>query len=252
MTDLVPPKPPDDLEGGVGLACSRGHDEKDTVAASGDGRDGRVDGVDLVVARRLAAAIVKIVLKDDFFGSRCQALPGPVARPQVAGRRETVEAEGGFLLGTFSRPVVEDEAVADGVSVILGLDHGHGNVGLVIEDVVGPVTLTAADQLAAHDDAPLGEADLLADLLHLVPPVLSQGGRDEFGADIAFAEAFLVHRDQSPVCPWARPTCTSRSFRGDFPVLKMQPLRRSLAAFTPIQCSRGVPPSPPPVAGCRV
>ena len=52
---------------------------------------------------------------------------------------------------------------------------------------------TPADQLAAHDDAALGEAHLLADLRHLVPPGLAQGRCDELGADVTFTEAFLVH-----------------------------------------------------------
>ena len=80
------PQPPDDLKGGVGLAGSRGHDQQDPVAALGDGLDGGIDGVDLIVARRLAAGVVKIVLKNDFLGLGCQALPGAIARPQVAWR----------------------------------------------------------------------------------------------------------------------------------------------------------------------
>ena len=83
--------------------------------------------------------------------------------------------------------------VADGVGVVLGLDQGDGYVGLVIEDVVGPLALATADQLAAHDDAALGEADLLANLRHLVPPGLAQGRCDELGADVTLTEAFLVH-----------------------------------------------------------
>ena len=59
------PQPPDDLKGGVGLAGAGGHDEQDAVLALGDGFDRRVDGVDLVVARGLAAAVVEVVLQDD-------------------------------------------------------------------------------------------------------------------------------------------------------------------------------------------
>ena len=43
------------------------------------------------------------------------------------------------------------------------------DVRLVVEDVVGALGLAAGDQLAADDDAALGEADFLADLRHLVP-----------------------------------------------------------------------------------
>jgi hypothetical protein len=41
--------------------------------------------------------------------------------------------------------------------------------------------------------APLGECDLLADLHHPVPARAFHCGAYELGADIAFAEVFLVH-----------------------------------------------------------
>ena len=56
------PQPPDDLESGERLARARGHDQQDAVLPLGDGLDGRVDGVDLVVARCLAAAVLEVVL----------------------------------------------------------------------------------------------------------------------------------------------------------------------------------------------
>ena len=98
MRFLLPglPQPPDDLKGGVGLAGAGRHDEQDAVLALGDGFDGRVDGVDLVVARRLAAAVVVVVLQDDLLGFRRQAFPGAVARPEFGRRRERVEREFGF------------------------------------------------------------------------------------------------------------------------------------------------------------
>ena len=214
------PEPPDDLKGSIGLTGSRRHDEKDAVSAVGDGFDGRVDGVNLVVARRLAASIVEIALEDDGFRLGRQRLPGAIARPQVAGRREAFKTEGGFRLGARARPVVEDEAVAiggkyegdmqglgvvqsllhavaDGMGIVLGLDQGDGDVWFVIQNVVGPLAFAPADQLAAHDDAALREADLLADLRHLVPTSLSQSRCDELGADVTFAEAFPVHCYQS-------------------------------------------------------
>ncbi len=54
------PQAPDDLEGGVGLAGAGGHDQQDAPLPAGDGLDGAVDGVDLVVARRAAAAVVVV------------------------------------------------------------------------------------------------------------------------------------------------------------------------------------------------
>ena len=63
--------------------------------------------------------------------------------------------------------------VADAVVVVLGLDQGDRNVGLVVEDVVGSLGLAPGDELAADDDPALGEADLLADLQHLIPARLA-------------------------------------------------------------------------------
>ena len=82
------PQPPDDLEGGVGLAGAGRHDQQDAVLPLGDGLDRGVDGVDLVVARLLAAAVVVIVLQDDLFLLGGQPLPGAVARPQRRRARE--------------------------------------------------------------------------------------------------------------------------------------------------------------------
>ena len=94
-------------------------------------------------------------------------------------------------------------AVADAVGVILGLDHCQWNVRLVMENVIGPLGAAARDQPAAHDDAPLGETHLFADLFHHVPVGLDQGRRDTFGADIAFAQGALVHT----IGPLSRPSC---------------------------------------------
>ena len=59
------PKPPNDLEGGVGLAGAGGHHEQDAVLAAGDGLDGAVDGDELVVMRRLAGTVFVVVLRRD-------------------------------------------------------------------------------------------------------------------------------------------------------------------------------------------
>ena len=82
--------------------------------------------------------------------------------------------------------------VADAMRIVFGLDQRQRDVGLVIEDVVGALGFAAADQLAAHDDAALGEADLFADLRHLIPARPAYGRRDELGADVAFAEAAFI------------------------------------------------------------
>ena len=73
-------------------------------------------------------------------------------------------------------------SVADAVGVVLGLDQRQRNVRLVIEDVVGAFRLAARNQLAAHDDPALGEADLLADLQRRFSISAIHGGGRGVGA----------------------------------------------------------------------
>ena len=87
------PQAPDDLKRRVGFSCAGRHHQQDAVPALGDGLDRGVDGVHLIVARGLAAAVVEIVLKHDLFGFRVEALPGAIARPQIGRRREGLEPE---------------------------------------------------------------------------------------------------------------------------------------------------------------
>ena len=57
LDDSCLPQPPDDLEGGVGLAGARRHDEQHALLASGHGFDRAVDGLDLIVARLFARSV---------------------------------------------------------------------------------------------------------------------------------------------------------------------------------------------------
>lgn len=84
--------------------------------------------------------------------------------------------------------------MADAVIVIFGLDKGDRDVRLVVENDVGLLRLPARYQLAAHDDAALGEKDFLPNLHHLIPTGALDGRQDEFRADIAFSEAPFIHR----------------------------------------------------------
>ena len=95
-------------------------------------------------------------------------------------------------------------AVADGVVVVLGLDQGDGQVGGVVEDVVGPFLLAPRVQLAAHDDAAPGEADFLAHLGGEVPASPLQGRGDVLGADVALGEVFLVVHLGATASGWLR------------------------------------------------
>lgn len=77
--------------------------------------------------------------------------------------------------------------------VVFGLDDGDGDVGLVIEDVVGPLGFAPRYELATHDDPALGKGHFLADLQHRVPASPLDGRRDEFGTNVSLAEVFPVH-----------------------------------------------------------
>ena len=177
------PQPPDNLKDGVGLARSGGHDQQEALAALGNSLDGGVDGVDLIVARGLPAA-AEIILRDNILSLGFQVLPGTMALPQVGRRGKGVQAEVGFPLRAQAGPVVEHKALAIGgknkgdmqrlgivqgllhavthrVNVVLGFNQGNGEIGLVIQDVIGPLGLAPADQFATHDAAYLALAESL-------------------------------------------------------------------------------------------
>ena len=105
----------------------------------------------------------------------------------AVGREHKRDVEGhGIVEGLL-------HSVADAVVVVLGLDDGDRNIGLVIKDVIGALGFAARDELSPDNDASLGEIDLLADLHHPVPARAFHCGADELGADVALAEVFLVH-----------------------------------------------------------
>jgi hypothetical protein len=86
------------------------------------------------------------------------------------------------------------------VAVVLGLDHGDGDVGLVVEDIIGPLGLAAGGELAVDDDAALSEGDFLADLGVQIPAGGGERRGDVLGADIALAEKSLVHHLPDAIC----------------------------------------------------
>jgi hypothetical protein len=79
------------------------------------------------------------------------------------------------------------------MGVVLRLDERDRDVRLVVEDEVRLLGLAVRHQLAANDDAALGEIDLLAYLHHLVPAGPLDGGQDELRADIALGQSQLIH-----------------------------------------------------------
>lgn len=111
----------------------------------------------------------------------------------AVGGEDERDAEGGRVVEALL------EACAHRVEVVLGLDDGDGDVGFVVEDVVGAFVLAARDQLAADDDAALGEADFLADLGGEVPARAQDGGGDELRADVCSLRSLLfISADPCP------------------------------------------------------
>src|SRR5690606_13698729 len=145
------PEAPDDLERRVGLSGARRHDEQHAILPLRYSLDRGVDRVDLIVARRLAAAVVVVILKDDPLRVAVETLPGTKPRPQVSRRRKGIERQRRFAWRAGAGSIVEHESVAvrgkherdvqrlriverlldaaaDTVGVVLRLDQGDGDV----------------------------------------------------------------------------------------------------------------------------
>ena len=212
------PQAIDDLEGGVGLARAGRHDEQVTIASLvlGDGFNRAVDRGLLVVAGHSVRPIQEIILRDDRLDLVGDPFVGPVFLPKLFGSRERIEGEFGLDRPVRDRSVVEVKGItvaaenkrdvqglaitqrlldsrADRMVVVLGLDNGDRDVGLVVENVVGSLLLAARVNLATHIDSPVREANLLANLRVDVPPRRDNARRDELRTDVALAQAFLVH-----------------------------------------------------------
>ncbi len=84
-------------------------------------------------------------------------------------------------------------AVTQRVLVVLGFDDGDGDIGLVEQNVVGPLVLGPAVKLAADDNAAFGEREFLANLRSNIPARAFKRRSDELGADISFGELFFTH-----------------------------------------------------------
>ena len=85
-------------------------------------------------------------------------------------------------------------SAADRVAVVLGLDHGQGQVRPVVQQVVGPLLPAAGGHLAPDLDAAGGEGVLTPDLRGPLPPRLLYRRGDEGVAYLRFVQAVLVHR----------------------------------------------------------
>jgi len=76
-----------------------------------------------------------------------------------------------------------------------GRKKRNRDVGLIVEDVIGTLSLPPRDELSAHNDPALREANLLSNLQHLIPARTTKGRGDKLGANIPFREDALVHAD---------------------------------------------------------
>ncbi|MNN41588.1 hypothetical protein D3C81_1557160 [compost metagenome] len=173
--------------------------------------DGAVDGIHLVIARHAPGTVVVIRGFGFLLAFATQALPLAVALPELIGAGKLLQAQLGFLLRAGATAIMEEEAVAvageyerhiqrlgiterllhtgaERVLVVLGLDNRQRQVGLVIQDVVGAARLASAVQLATDDDAPLGKADFLTDLLVQIPARRGDGRCDVFAADVTLSQ----------------------------------------------------------------
>ena len=104
------PQAPNDLERGVGLAGAGGHDQQDAILLMRDGLDHLVDGVQLVVARRLARGIGVVVLGYDGSGRVGQAFPRAVTAPEIVRAGELVELQLRLDLAGLAGAVAEQKA----------------------------------------------------------------------------------------------------------------------------------------------
>lgn len=210
------PQPPDDLEGGVCLAGARSHHQQDTVLAARHSLDGAVDGIHLVIARHAPGAVVVVGRFDLVLGCCIQPLPLAVAVPKFGRAGELIKGEFGFYLAACATAVVKQEAIAiageheryvqglciaqgllhagaNGVLVVLCLDHSDRQVGLVVEDEVCAACFATAVKFSPDDNAAFGKADFLAHLLVHVPSSLLNGWGDVLAADIPLGKRLFVH-----------------------------------------------------------
>ncbi len=175
------------LEGGIGLAGAGGHDEKDTVLPLGNGLHGAVDGDLLVIAGGLAGSARVVILCDNSLFGGFQALCDAITVPEF-GRGW--ESRHGYRPLHFSLPagaIMFQKSIAigaegkwhieglgpgegllhprpDRMGIVLDLNNGNGDSGLVIENVIGTPGLPACNLGAPNNYATGGKGHLFAEL----------------------------------------------------------------------------------------
>ena len=114
--------------------------------------------------------------------------------------------------------------------VIFCLDESDWNIGLVVEDVVCKLRLTARDEFATNNNATLGEVDFLANLRYDIPARPFHGRRDELRTDIAFGKVFLIHACRDAATPrelHLRTVGTVTPRKKSGPAIRHAPLNKS-------------------------
>ena len=70
--------------------------------------------------------------------------------------------------------------------VVLGLDDGDRDVGLVVEDLVIALLCSACMSFPPDINSPIRKTNFLANLCVDVPTRRHEVGRDKIGVDVAF------------------------------------------------------------------
>ncbi|MCU0684831.1 MAG: hypothetical protein MUF34_21735 [Polyangiaceae bacterium] len=210
------PEPPDNLKGGVGLAGARRHHEQEALLPPGHRLDRAVDGVHLVVVRRLARRGGVVGLLDHGLGGGQKALPGAVAPPKLVRGRKLIETHLALDLRRLPAAIVKEKPVAvrserkghvehlgvverllhagaEAMLVVFGLDDRDRQVRPVVEHVVGAAPPRSRAGFAPRQHPPSGKLDLFANLGLHVPACSHECGRDELRADVSLRECLFVH-----------------------------------------------------------
>ena len=107
-------------------------------------------------------------------------MTGPIVKDEAVAVGG--EDEGYIECGGILQPLLN--TVPDRMAVVLCLNQGDRDVGLIIEDEVRLLGLSARHKLAPDNDPPLGEEHLFSHLQHLVPAGAFYGWQNELRTDV--------------------------------------------------------------------
>lgn len=211
------PKAPDDLEGRIGFAGPRSHNEEKAFLTLCDGFESAINCFCLVVTRCFTPGVLMVGLEDELFFLVLDVPVILVALPEFGWRREGFHREFGlnvctwlwnFVVGgegvavrTEGAGDVEDSCVTksllhpltDGVGIVLGLDDADGDSGLPLEHVVSPLALLLVPgrHISSYNHRPWCEGEFAPNLADLIPSSLFNGGCDEEIANVTLGEFLL-------------------------------------------------------------